>query len=68
MLRIYCTLIRLLWSIDVKYSAIDYTAMTLERMTITMTPELRKKLERIAKKEHRSESAMIHYLIDKYQD
>lgn len=37
-------------------------------MTITMPPDIRKKLSRIAKKEHRSESSMIHYLIDKYKE
>ncbi len=37
-------------------------------MTITMPKEVRDKLSRIAKKERRSESSMIHYLIDKYEE
>jgi len=34
-------------------------------MTITMPPHMRKKLQELAKKEHRSESNMIHMLIDR---
>ena len=39
-----------------------------DRMTITMPPEVKKKLERIAKKERRSLSNMIHYLIESYDE
>lgn len=34
-------------------------------MTITMPPDVRKKLQELAEKQHRSESNMIHWLIEK---
>jgi len=37
-------------------------------MTITMPSDVRKKLTKMAKKERRSESSMIHYLIEKHYD
>ena len=37
-------------------------------MTITMPQDIREKLDRIAKKERRTKSAMIHYLIEQYQE
>ena len=37
-----------------------------DRMTITMPPEVKIKLEKISKIERRSLSNMIHFLIEKY--
>jgi len=37
-------------------------------MTITMPEDIRKKLKELAKNERRSESSMIHYLIEQYYD
>ena len=36
-------------------------------MTITMPSDVRKKLAEMAKKERRSESAMVHHLIEKHK-
>ena len=35
-----------------------------DRMTITMPPDIRKKLKELAKQQRRSESSMIHWLIE----
>ena len=35
-------------------------------MNITMPPEVRKKLKTLAEIEHRSESNMIHHIIENY--
>jgi predicted DNA-binding protein len=37
-----------------------------EVMTITMPNNIRNQLKTLAKIDHRSESSMIHYLIEKY--
>ena len=42
--------------------------MVMERLNITMPKETKKKLERISKKEHRSQANMITYLIELYKE
>jgi len=42
--------------------------MPFERLNITIPKETKKKLERIAKKENRSQSNMITTLIERYDE
>ena len=42
--------------------------MSFEKITISLPSELKKKLERISKKERRSQSNMISILIEQYKE